>query len=495
MNLTEKIKQTVLSHDMLPAGCRVLLAVSGGPDSVLLLHWFEWFIHSEHPEWGQGEGAISFCAAHLNHSIRKAAPRDEQFVRSLCRRLKVPFFSATCDVPELAAKSGMSIEEAGREARYAFLRETAQAEGCSRIAIGHNSDDVIETFLMRIFAGTGLEGLSSIRPVNGNLIRPLIDCSGREIRDYVRKNRLAHVTDRTNYDTGHPRNLLRHRVLPLIRKSYKEYSGNILNLIEIIRAENEPPEARTLAFISEHVLKEKDRTVFSCSAFLGLDTALRRRVLHKLLTFLGHIPSFGLISHIVSALAPQGGQVRQNRIIVSDTGIRVAVKADEVSIEKASGSGRDADEPLFFSAQHPGTYEMAGTSGLHVSLEEISVEDLGPEGLKDPSYMHLDAEQVSWPLVIRARSPGDRISMLGTGHSRKVQDIMVDLKIPEWERNSVPVAVSGKIVAGLFFNLVKPGNSNYISHALRVTEKTRKVLKIGFGMHPVQPCAPGHRER
>jgi len=191
-------------YALLPPGAAVVCALSGGADSVCLLHWLA------------QRGDLDLRAAHFNHQLRgEEAHRDEAFVRDLCARWSIPLTVGRGDVAAYAKEKGLSTEEAGRALRYAFLRETA---GQALIATAHNSDDNAETVLLNLIRGTGLKGLGGIPPAQNGVVRPLLTTSREEIEGYLAAHQLPHVEDSTNSDDTYTRNRIRHQVLPLLRE-------------------------------------------------------------------------------------------------------------------------------------------------------------------------------------------------------------------------------------------------------------------------------------
>ena len=192
-------------EDLLPPGGRVLCAVSGGVDSVCLLHWLS------------RQQGITLLAAHVNHQLRgEESDRDEAFVRRLCGEWGIPLTVGRGDVAAFTKEKGLSLEEGARRLRYDFLYRTAEETGCCCIAVAHNADDNAETVLLNLIRGTGLKGLGGISPVQGRVIRPLLPCPRRDIEAYLEEHHLPHVEDSTNADVHYTRNKLRHQVIPLL---------------------------------------------------------------------------------------------------------------------------------------------------------------------------------------------------------------------------------------------------------------------------------------
>ena len=204
----EAARTFVLRH--IPAEGQVLCAVSGGMDSMCLLHFMN--------TWGRIR-RLSVAAAHFNHQLRPAADRDEAFVRRYCEEERIPFFSGSGDVRGLAKREGVSLEEAARKLRYAFLRDTAEREGYSLILTAHHADDNAETILLNLVRGTGLKGLTGIPAVRDNVLRPFLEITREELEGYAAAHHILYVEDETNTDPdAATRNLLRLKVIPLLKE-------------------------------------------------------------------------------------------------------------------------------------------------------------------------------------------------------------------------------------------------------------------------------------
>lgn len=229
---------------LLPPGSRVLVAVSGGCDSICLLH----LLWTQREEWG-----LEVSAAHYEHGIRgEASLRDAAFVEDFCRARGIPCAVEHGDVPAYAREQGLGIEEGARELRYAFLERRADELGCDRIATAHNADDNVETMLLNLTRGSGLRGLGGIPPVRGRIVRPLLTVTRQELEAYLRENALPHVEDASNADESYRRNRLRQRVLPLLREMNPALAHTLGDTAALLRQDEDCLASLADDFIEKH---------------------------------------------------------------------------------------------------------------------------------------------------------------------------------------------------------------------------------------------------
>lgn len=248
---------------MLSNGDRVLVAVSGGADSMALLC----FLLSVKDKY-----SLDICVAHIEHGIRSNESKaDAEFVKNFCNKNNLKFYLKTIDAPKLAKKLGKGVEEVSREERYKFF-DTIE---CDKIATAHNLTDNIETLIFRLARGTGLKGACSIPPVRGKIIRPLIEISSADIRTYCKQNNIEYRIDSTNFDDTYSRNLIRLNILPLLEKLNSDYQNNIANFISSINEDN--------SFIENQVLSVYDGVVTDSGIdilkIINFDEAVRKRII------------------------------------------------------------------------------------------------------------------------------------------------------------------------------------------------------------------------
>lgn len=255
--------------NMLPeAGGTVLCAVSGGRDSMCLLH----YLHAVGPDCG-----FTVAAGHFNHQMRGQADADEEFVRRFCAVREIPFYTAAAPVYEKAGEWNLSVEETGRRLRYEFLERTAEAIGAEYIATAHHALDNAETVLLNLLRGTGSEGLGGIPPVRGKFVRPLLQTSRAEIEDYCAAHGLSFVEDETNRDTHYARNRLRLELWPQMETINSNLTAALGRTAAIVRA-----ESGYLDELAQSLLPDEGLTV-SLEALRAVPEVLRRRMLRLML--------------------------------------------------------------------------------------------------------------------------------------------------------------------------------------------------------------------
>ena len=425
-----KVKQTILRYEMIHSGDRVIVAVSGGPDSVCLLH----LLYDLMDELG-----IDLVVAHFDHGLRpKEDEAETAFVGDLAQSLALPFDT---EKAALGPVVDASIEEKARTARYHFLEKVRATHRAQRIALGHNLDDQAETVLMRLLRGSGPSGLAGIPPVrDGVIIRPLIGVPRREIEDYLKGHHCAYMTDSSNLQTEYLRNKIRLQLMPLLQQYQPRLLERLGDTAELLRAENDYLDLvadRWLDEIGEKAGEKEDELSFPVHAFLELPTPLQRRVARQAIKRIRkslrrievcHIRS---IHHLAQAEKPQGALHLPKGLVI------------QKSYDQLIFSDRAQKEPPSFHylLKGPGTYalEEIGKTLTLVEIQKSGVLDPG----HSPWTVYLDASKLRYPLIARSVRPGDRFMPLGMRGHKKVKDFFMDLKVPSKVRRATPILLSG----------------------------------------------------
>ena len=277
--MEEKVLQTIKKYNLIQNNDKIILAVSGGPDSIAMLNClFNLKIKLEEKE----NLRFQIYVAHVNHMIREEAKSDETYVQELCDKLNIPFFSKSIDVKKIAHNNKMGIEETGRMERYNFFDEIMQELSGNKIAIAHNKNDKIETIIMHLLRGTGLNGLIGLEPIKNNkYIRPLLECSRQEIEEYCAENNLNPRIDKTNFDNTYTRNKIRNIVIPYIKQ---EFNPNIIEtldrLSDLVKEEELYITKQVEKIYREICISEsKSKIILSLKQFNYQDKVIKSKIL------------------------------------------------------------------------------------------------------------------------------------------------------------------------------------------------------------------------
>ena len=296
--LHQQVRRTIRKHGLCPPGARVLVGLSGGSDSValtlLLLDLAEY-----------GEFSV-ISVAHLNHRLRESAGRDEDFCHDFARRHRLRIAVESFDVQTHASTEKLSLEDAARRVRYAFLERTAAELDANRIAVGHTEDDQAETFLLKLMRGAGLTGLAGIYPQRGMVIRPVLETTHRELREYLRSRGETWVEDETNGHLGNPRNRVRHKVLPeLDRAAGAATRPAIARAAGLIREDGQWLDEVAAGRFEALGVTNADGMELDAAALAAEPPAIVRRVLHRAMRQVAGSREVGL-DHVEAAMALLG---------------------------------------------------------------------------------------------------------------------------------------------------------------------------------------------
>lgn len=400
--ITEQLK----AYDMLPEGSRVLCALSGGADSMCLLHW----LCTNAEKLG-----IEVFAAHLNHGIRGAeADRDMEFVTEQCERLGVALVCEKADVLSYAERSGMGTEEAARLIRYEFLEKTADSLDCGIIATAHNSDDNAETVLLNLVRGSGTRGLCGIPPVRGRLIRPLLFTSRAEIEAYCMENSVPFVTDSTNLSDEYTRNFVRHRVMPALRELNPSASETILRSSELLRSDDE-----YLSGLAEDFIKDnyKDGSV-QAKKLSELPYPVKARVLRIL----------------CGRSLTQKNTADLLKLANMDRLAHTDIHGMRVSLDR----GR-----LYFNAESRGFADTELNIGerLVIGDYEVSTQSLTevPAEMKSIHNLDFNCDAICGKISFTSRRDGDKIRLNGRKCTKSLKELFREAGMTQSERDSTPV--------------------------------------------------------
>ncbi|NOU98305.1 tRNA lysidine(34) synthetase TilS [Paenibacillus sp. LMG 31456] len=440
MDFVSRVEQEIRTERLFEEGDSIVVAVSGGPDSVALLHVL--FALSKQWKW-------RLSVAHLNHGFRiKESEQEEVLVSELAAKLGLPIEVARLDVPEYIKETGKNSQSAARELRYRFLHKAAALFKANRIALAHHADDQAETVLMRLLRGTGPSGLTGIpkrrMEKEMELVRPLLRIYKTEILDYCHTQQLPYSIDSSNLERKYVRNELRLDLIPSLQKQYNEQLPQALNrLSEMMTAEDDYMELQARALLVEGVAKESDSVKWSRKWFMGLHVALQRRLIKLILNYLGLDPDS------IDFLKLE--KMRDGIVSVKPSNMRLNIGGSLILT-------REYDRiylhnyvvpPISFSYSFESGQNNLEIPEIGVSLEctwlDRELFNRAAVPLSDNPYTAwFDAEQLQQPIEVRSRRDGDRMSLFGLNGSKKVKDIFIDAKIPPSLRAKVPIITDGQ---------------------------------------------------
>jgi tRNA(Ile)-lysidine synthase len=468
----------------------VVVAVSGGPDSICLLHLLARLAEQLH---------ITLVAAYVNHGLRpNETDREQQLVRDTAEKLHCPYEQGTVDVPGYAANQHLSIEHAARILRYNFLETVAEKYGADKVALAHTADDQAEELLLRLIRGTGRTGLAGMEAMRQNkFIRPLLSTSKSLLFDYLQQNRIAYALDSSNNQHVFLRNRIRLVLLPYIEKNFNpNIRQNLLQTANILRDEEKLLEMMTKKawldiFLEQDLVesretpaagnKEESEAAVVITPELTLDLnrfclhpkAIQRRVLEKVCWLMNNRPYFKQIESLLQLTQNRdsngavhladGLRVRkfENHLLFSYPAGRVARRGDLTE-------NRDHKSHFEYTISSPGRWRL-DHFGLTVTISFLDRTAAEPTETGENSE-HLDLDQITFPLTIRAPLPKDRFVPLGSSGSKKLSRFLIDQKVKKQQRQDIPVLVSGNTIIALL--------GLRIDHRFRITPTTKRVMRI-----------------
>lgn len=473
--LVQSVEKTLLEFNMLQSRDKVLVAVSGGPDSVALLDVLLTL---------QTKFDIQIGVGHLDHGLRaSAATRDAAFVSSLGNKMGLPTHVATADIQGLHQQQKGSLEALGRRARYNFFSHMTRKFGYNKIALGHHAGDNAELILMNLFRGSGPLGLSGIPPVRDNrYIRPLIEQSRKRIMNYLQHIQAVFVQDATNDDPRFLRNRIRHELIPGLMHRYNPNLEDTLNRNAAIFRDEED----WLKQCSDRIfntLADGDATSLRIpvSKLLENHAAIQRRVIRTAIAQVkGNLKRITLQHiHAVLRLCREGSGGQQlhlpGRVVVhKQPHDQLLISRPPSPHTHRTGSHPAGTIPLYaVPVPHPGVGTrtvMLNELGMRLVLGVIAVESMGSLTSAGQQTAFFDMDKLTFPMLLRNTLPGDRFRPLGMQGTQKVKNFLINNKIRREIRRKTPVLVSRNAIVWIVGHRIDEG--------AKITQQTRNVLKI-----------------
>jgi len=434
LDLFSRVKSTIELHKMILPGDTIFVGVSGGADSVALLHLLNRL---------KEELCFKLYAGHLNHMFRgEEAEGDARLVESLSQQWNIPLVNESFNVPEYLRRHNRSTQEGAREVRYLFFEKSAEIIGANRVALGHHADDQAETVLLNLIRGSGTSGLRGIPPVReGRYIRPLLYTRRDQIEFYCKSLGIPYRTDSSNLKTFYLRNRIRLELIPLLEEKYNPAVVKSLNrLAGIARDEDEYLDSvARVAFGDVVKHQEIGKVIISIEKMEYLSTAIKRRVIRTAcleLAGFGGLPTF---DHVEAALKLAFSQCRQGKIDLPG-GLRLVKKYRFLEIITDKGQC----QILFYQhrIQVPG-FTAIPEIGRAIAAETLEVSRAGDPRQYSYNEALLDLDSILGPVFVRKRMDGDSFFPLGMNGKTKLKKFFIDLKVPREHRDAIPIVTCG----------------------------------------------------
>ncbi|MBI2264067.1 MAG: tRNA lysidine(34) synthetase TilS [Armatimonadetes bacterium] len=430
----DKVRKTIARFHMVKPWDGILVAVSGGPDSMCMLHVLTALAPSLN---------LSLSVFHLNHRSRPESSSDARFVRAEARRMGFPFVLASCDVPAHAARNRLSFEDAARRIRYKELVRAARKEGKNLIATGHTADDQAETVLLHLLRGSALTGLG-IPPVRGSIIRPLLEVTRAEVLTFCQEKGIPYITDETNLALQHDRNRVRWELLPLLEKEYNPRVRKHLCKMADLAWEERQVLQQLASEVFHKIVQDKEEGMVSLSiaGLLEVPLAIQRRALRLALEIVkGDLEGVGF-DHIENMLEIVHGTTGKRLIIPGK--VQCEKIYDRLFVTGGKKRRKILEELRPRLIESPGRTE-APEWGIAISAEIFPREDLPKGPFSPPSRIaYFDESKVRRPIWLRRRRPGDRFQPFGMEGTKKIKDFLMDEKVDPRLRDRIPLVVSGE---------------------------------------------------
>lgn len=416
MNTKNKVLNYIKEQNLISYGDSLICAVSGGADSVCMLDILVSL---------KDEFSLNLYVVHLNHNLRGTeADSDEQFVKGLCEKYSLPFYSKSVNIKELSKELKVSCEEAGRIARYEFFYELKQKLNADKICTAHNKNDNVETVLMRILRGTDISGLSGISSFNGNdVIRPVLCLLRSEIEEYLHCKGLDFVTDSTNAENDFTRNKIRNILIPSITTDYNNgFIDTFSSNIELFKEADSFIEDYVADKFSKLIMSEDYGLKTYINSLLKENKYIAKRIIKKAIFSISNLNITNSLCNII-----YNSLSKDNNITISKN-LNVYIKYGKLYFVKEK-----PHQGFMYHFDNYGTYSISEINST-IKISEFN----GIPDKSDKNTLFLPVDKFSLDFILRSKKNGDKMKLLKCG-TKKISDIFTDEKIPSFLRNDIPV--------------------------------------------------------
>ncbi|WP_010285414.1 tRNA lysidine(34) synthetase TilS [Bacillus timonensis] len=425
--MIEKVNQFIQKHELIKEGSTIIVGVSGGPDSLALLHYL---FHQ------QKESTL--IAAHVDHMFRgKESEEDLLYVREFCESYQIPFESIQVDVTSYKKEHSISSQVAAREVRYDFFADVMRKYKAEYLALGHHGDDQIETILMRLVRGSkgiGYAGMQVKRPFScGSIIRPFLAVTKADIEKYCLELSLVPKRDPSNDRDDYTRNRFRHHVLPFLKQENPAVHEHFLRFNQYITEDNQVLDELTIEKMNKVMKRNGENDIeIEISPFLAMPKSLQRRGIQLILNYLykelPHSLSAVHIDNLITFLESNhpSGELH------FPAGLRIVKSYD--SCTYTYKDCKEKPSPYRFRIDTPGLYKLEDGSEIKSQIRKDY-----PQALVGNDCFVIDPDTIHLPIFVRTRKVGDKMTVKGMNGSKKVKDIFIDEKIPLHRRDLWPI--------------------------------------------------------
>lgn len=455
--LLNQAQRTIDQYNLLEKGDRIVVGVSGGIDSMVLIHILHVFSH---------KFDLSLIVAHVNHGLRpEESLQEASLVKKESERLGLQFEYEEVNVKAFKKSTGFSLQDAARRLRFQFFEKLLLKYNANKIALGHNADDQVETIILRILRGSGLRGLKGMLPVrDGKIIRPLLEIWRKDIESFANENKIPFLLDSSNLKEDYLRNRIRLSLIPLIENQYQsKFKEILLRTANLLRQEDNYIDSKAAEVYQNLIQKHDDSISFLFSKYQSLHRVIQWRVINKILSEILEeekiVKRFPNLQPIFERL----NKSSSNLLFQVIPGIYLEKRYDRVVIRK----GVLEETPHFeIEVNFPGKTTIKEI-GRELIIEEIPKINKLSNYL--PTIAFFDYESIQFPLKVRNFRPGDKFQPLGLKGFQKLKKFFIDHKVPKIERSRIPLLISGDIIAWVV--------GYRIDERVKIKPETKRILR------------------
>lgn len=450
-----RVEEYIKRQKLIEKGEKIVIGISGGADSICLFHML--FLLKE--KWN-----LTLIPVHINHNLRSTAKRDEEFAKKFCKERGYQLRVFSKEIKEVAKEKKLTLEEAGRDYRYEVFREVLRQEGADKIAVAHHENDVAETFLFHSIRGSSIQGLGAIAPKKGEIIRPLLCMTKKEIETYLVENRLEWMEDETNQDNHYSRNKVRNLVLPLLTELNPKAVEHIANCAEDLRELNEYLKNQAKMAFGTCVREEREGLLLLEQPFFALPEVLKREVIKLIYeNFVKSLKNIGRIHYdmVLEAFLYQTGGKREL------PGKILWVREPLGIYFTKAGNTPEKIEKLWINPEENGSIQINfNKMEIKIELKRNKKEEI----LKKTYTKMFDYDKIVGKLCFRSFEEGDYFILNAQGNKKSLRRYFIDEKIPAKDRPFVPLLADGNHILWVI--------GKRISEYYKVTEDTKRILEV-----------------